>query len=246
MGGGPGGPGRPMLRRAGQARLSRKSGHRANRPQGRWARSLKKASSAVLRPLATMWAASTPPARSCWRLAATRSTRQWPAPSGRATPGRGHRRRPGRPGPCGPRRRPGSGPDGRRARGRLVPAGRGRRSPPWRGAQPDRARGGAAPAGVHGREDPGVGIDRASGTQSATSMTSVTPGVVVTRMSVSGIASSSTVVPRPGHRGRRAPPTRRGPVGRRPACRGRRRTRRRRGPGWRRRRRDGRPRAGRG
>ena len=44
---------------------------------------------------------------------------------------------------------------------------------------------------------PASGSTSASGTQSATRMASVTPGDVVTRMSVAGMASSSDTVPRP-------------------------------------------------
>ena len=164
--------------RPGLSREVAPAGRTARRAVG--ARSLKKASSAVLRPLPTMWAASTPPARSCWRLAATRSTSQWPAPSGRATPGRGRRARPRRPAPRGPRRTPGSGPDAtagpRKARTR---GGAGAAVLPWR-----RSACPTAPAAVPRQpactaaRTRASGSTRASGTQSATSMTSVTPGVV--------------------------------------------------------------------
>ena len=48
---------------------------------------------------------------------------------------------------------------------------------------------------------PATGSTRASGTQSATMITSVTPGAVVTSTSVSGTASSSLATPRPRSRG---------------------------------------------
>ena len=172
---------------------------RANRPQGRWARSLKKPSSAVVVPLSTIWSARTPLATSCWRLAATRSTSQWPGPSGRATAAvEGGRVDSLATAPAAPRRRPGSGRGRRPARGRRVHARVWAPEPCMaRSARrPHPAAVPRHPAWTAART-PASGSTSASGTQSATRMASVTPGDVVTRMSAPGTASSSQRVPRP-------------------------------------------------
>ena len=201
---------------------------RAKRPQGRAARSLKKRSSVVVTPLSSMCSPGTPPARSCCRFAATRSTSQWPGPSGRATPASSAA------GPTAPASAVrdlvghliplAAPPPGRRTPAPARPAPRAR---PWRRAPRRPPRGRAAPSGMHGGEDAGCRVDQrerhAVGHQDDERHAGSTS---VTRTSASATASSSAAAcparlsaPRPCAAAPRAP------AGRTPTLRARRRTR---------------------
>ena len=211
--------------RSGLSREPRQQGEPAAGPLGPIARSRRRRP--WWQPLPEMCGARTPPATSCWRLAADQVDQPVTGAVGPRHDGVE------RPGSHGARQcamdlvgdlvalrgdgRPEEGPH---------PLGTGTAAPAWRPAPVPTAPAAVPrqPAWTAASTDVGRST-RASGTQSATRMASVTPG----DDGHEDVGVGDGVVLRGGAAargppGRRAPPRRRGPGARRPSCRGRRRT----------------------